>query len=101
MTLAELAAGVHSAPDGTERAARTVRLQRVDADPLSFTAEAARQYGVVAAEVISAGRKPPRRVEDLMIASVALANGLPLFTTNPADFRELERVLTVVPVPTR
>ena len=34
-----------------------------------------------------------------MIASIAAANGLPLFTTNPADFPELESVLSVVPVP--
>lgn len=101
VTLAELAAGVHSAPDRAERARRTVRLQRTEAsfDPLSFTAEAARQYGVVAAEVIGIGRKPRGRVADLMIASVAVANRLPLFTTNPADFRGLDQVLTVVPVP--
>ncbi len=35
----------------------------------------------------------------LMIASIAAANKLPLFTTNPADFRGLESVVTVVPVP--
>jgi len=33
-----------------------------------------------------------------MIASVAAANRLPLFTTNPADFYRLEAVITVVPV---
>jgi len=101
VTLAELAAGVHSADDGAERGRRIARLQRVEAafSPLSFGAEAARQYGVIASEVIAMGRKPRRRVADLMIASVAAANRLPLFTTNPDDFRGLDRVLAVVPVP--
>jgi predicted nucleic acid-binding protein len=101
VTLAELAAGVHSADDGAERGRRIARLQRVEAafSPLSFGAEAARQYGVIASEVIAMGRKPRRRVADLMIASVAAANRLPLFTTNADDFRGLDRVLAVVPVP--
>jgi predicted nucleic acid-binding protein len=54
---------------------------------------------VIASEVMAMGRKPRRRVADLMIASVAAANRLPLFTTNPDGFRGLDRVLTVVPVP--
>jgi predicted nucleic acid-binding protein len=33
-----------------------------------------------------------------MIASVAVAHGLPLYTTNPNDFSGLERILDVVPV---
>jgi predicted nucleic acid-binding protein len=76
-------------------------LQRVEAafSPLSFDAQAARQYGVIASEVIAMGRKPRSRVADLMIGSVAAAHRLPLFTTNPDDFRGLNRVLTVVPVP--
>jgi predicted nucleic acid-binding protein len=101
VTLAELAAGVHSADDVAERGRRIARLQRVEAafSPLSFGAEAARQYGVIVSEVIAMGRKPRRRVADLMIASVAAANRLPLFTTSPDDFRGLDRVLAVVPVP--
>ncbi|MGD0553528.1 MAG: type II toxin-antitoxin system VapC family toxin [Streptosporangiaceae bacterium] len=101
VTLAELAAGVHSAADAGERARRIARLQRTEAvfDPLPFDAESARQYGIIAGEVISAGRKPRGRVADLMIASVAAANKLPLFTTNPDDFRGLDAAVTVVPVP--
>jgi predicted nucleic acid-binding protein len=67
-------------------------------DPIPFDAEAARIYGRVCAAVIGAGRKPRRRVADLMIASIASATGLPLFTTNPDDFRGLDDLLTVVPV---
>lgn len=100
VSLAELSAGVHSAEGAVERARRVMRVQRVEAtfSPLPFDVEAARQYGIIAAEVISMGRKPRRRVADLMIASIAAANRLPLFTTNPADFNGLESVLTVVPV---
>ncbi len=101
ISLAELSAGVHSAMDAGERARRVLRVQRVEAtfSPLPFDVEAARQYGIVAAEVITTGRRPRGRVADLMIASVAAANKLPLFTTNPADFRGLESVVTIVPVP--
>jgi predicted nucleic acid-binding protein len=101
VSLAELSAGVHSAMDAGERARRVLRVQRVEAtfSPLPFGVEAARQYGLIAAEVIAAGRKPRGRVADLMIASIAAANQLPLFTTNPADFRGLESVVTAVPVP--
>ena len=101
VSLAELSAGVHSSGEAVERARRTVRVQRVEAtfSPLPFDAEAARQYGIIAAEVISVGRKPRGRIADLMIASIAAANRLPLFTTNPADFHGLESVVTVVPVP--
>jgi predicted nucleic acid-binding protein len=101
ISLAELSAGVHAATDATERAQRILRVQRVEAtfSPLPFDTDAARQYGAIAAEVIKTGRKPRGRIADLMIASVAAANRLPLFTTNPADFEGLEAVVTVVPVP--
>jgi hypothetical protein len=101
ISLAELSAGVHSAVDAGERARRVLRVQRVEAtfSPLPFDVEAARLYGIIAAEVIALGRRPRGRVADLMIASIAAANQLPLFTTNPADFRGLESVVTVVPVP--
>lgn len=101
VSLAELSAGMHTAADAAERARRVLRVQRVEAtfSPLPFDVEAARQYGVIAAEIIATGRKPRGRVADLMIASIAAANSLPLFTTNPAGFRGLEPVVTVVPVP--
>jgi predicted nucleic acid-binding protein len=101
VSLAELSAGVHSAMDAAECARRVLRLQRVEAtfSPLPFDAEAARHHGLIAAEVIANGRKPRSRIANLMIASIAATNQLPLFTTNPADFRGLEPVVTVVPVP--
>lgn len=92
ITLAELAAGPHATDDEQERARRQDRLQRVEAalDPLPFDAEAARAYARVFAATRAADRKPRgARAVDLMIAAVALANGLPLFTRNPTDFDHL------------
>lgn len=66
-------------------------LQRAEheLDPIPFGVEAARTYGRVTAGVVAAGRKPRSQVADLMIAATAIAEGLPLFTTNSADFDEL------------
>jgi predicted nucleic acid-binding protein len=63
-----------------------------------FDAEAARIYGRVTAAVVAAGRKPHRRTIDLMIAATAIAEGLPLYTTNPADFNGVDTLVRIVPV---
>jgi predicted nucleic acid-binding protein len=63
-----------------------------------FDAEAARLFGRVTAAVVAAGRKPRRRVADLMIAATAIGEGLPLFTTNPDDFLGLEGLMQVIAV---
>ncbi|MBX9399620.1 type II toxin-antitoxin system VapC family toxin [Streptomyces sp. TRM72054] len=107
ITLAELSAGPHQVrgsadqddyDERAERARRTDILQRAENEFDPFDAEAARIYGRVCAAVISAGRTPRRRIADLMIASIAIAEGLPLFTTNPDDFKGLDDLLTVVHV---
>lgn len=74
------------------RAARQAHLQRaeVDFDPLPFDADAARAFGQVAAGLRRTGRKTSARAYDAMIAAVALANGLPLYTCNPRDFRRID-----------
>jgi predicted nucleic acid-binding protein len=60
----------------------------------------ARAYGRVYTAVAGAGRKARgRRAFDLLIAATALAAELPLYTRNPGDFRELDGLLEVVPVP--
>ncbi len=95
ITLAELAAGPHATDDDDERARRQDRLQRIESlvESLPFDAAAARAYGRVYAATRSAGRKPRgARVVDLLIASVALAHGLPLFTRNPDDFDSLREI---------
>ena len=109
ITLAELSAGPHEVrrndeqdtyDEHTERARRLDVLQRAESefDPVPFDVEAARIYGRVSAAVIASGRKPRRRMVDLMIAATAIAEDLPLFTTNPDDFRGLHDLLTVVAV---
>jgi hypothetical protein len=100
ITLAELSAGPSATDDPTERAARIGRLQRVEAafDPLPFDAAAARHYGPVYSAVRAIGRTPRRRLADLMIACTAIANELPLFTTNPHDFTGLDHLVVLVPV---
>jgi predicted nucleic acid-binding protein len=109
ITLAELSAGPHEVrgndeqdlyDEHAERARRLEILQRAESefDPVPFDAEAARIYGRVSAAVIATGRKPRRRIADLMIAATALAEDLPLFTTNPADFAGLDTLMRVIPV---
>lgn len=106
ITLAELSAGVHLI-DGDDQDARTERARRADLlqrteyefDPLPFDAEAARFFGRMSAAVRARGRTPRRRLADLMIASVAAASGLPLYTTNPDDFTGTEELLDIRPVP--
>jgi hypothetical protein len=99
VTLAELAAGPHATNDVEERARRQDRLQRVEAtfDPLPFDDDAARAYGRTYAAVVSAGRKARgARVVDLFIAAIAVANGLPLYTTNVDDFDHLGDLIDVI-----
>ncbi|MGH3490519.1 MAG: type II toxin-antitoxin system VapC family toxin, partial [Actinopolymorphaceae bacterium] len=100
VTLAELSAGPHHATEPDERARRLDLLQRAESefDPLPFDVEAARAFGRINAAVLASGRKPHGRLADLMIASTATANGLPLFTTNPKDYDGLAGLLTVVAV---
>ena len=95
ITMAELAAGPHATDDRDEQARRQDQLQRAESlmVPLPFDTAAARAYGRVYAATASLGRKPRgARAVDLLIASVALANGLPLFTRNPDDFAHLHDV---------
>ena len=98
LTLAELAAGPHATTDPDERARRQQRLQWAEAtfDPLPFDLDAARTFGLIFAATQKAGRKGRRRVVDLMIAAVAAANELPLYTRNADDFRSLGKLVKIV-----
>lgn len=100
VTVAELAAGVHTAIAADERARRLELLQRVESafDPLPFDIAAARAYGSVVAAVRQSGRSPRGRVADQMIAAIAAAQGLPLYTTNASDYLGLDDVVTVIAV---
>lgn len=98
ITLAELAAGPHLTQNPGERARRQTRLQEAEAlfDPLGFDASSARSYGQVVAAVAASGRSPRRRVAELLIAAVAHANGLSLYTRNPDDLVGLHDLITIV-----
>jgi tRNA(fMet)-specific endonuclease VapC len=103
VTLAELSVGPLVASTDDERAARQAHLQQAEADfdPLPFDAQAARAFGRVAASLRRAGRKPSARAYDAMIAAIAAAHSLPLYTCNPADFSGIDGLEVVgVPVPT-
>lgn len=92
VTLAELSVGPLVTDDEHERAARQEHLQQAEADfdPLPFDAAAARAFGGVAASLRRAGRKTSARAYDAMIAAVAIADDLPIYTCNPADFSGID-----------
>lgn len=104
ITLAELTVGPLVTASDEERAARQAHLQQAEADfePLAFDANAARAFGQVAASLRRSGRKTAARSYDAMIAATAIANELPLYTCNPADFADITGLdVIAVPVPTR
>jgi hypothetical protein len=102
ITLAELAVGPLVAEEESERATRQAHLQQAEADfvPLPFDAGAARAFGGVAASLRRSGRKVAARAYDAMIAAIALANELPVYTCNPDDFGGIDGLYVIaVPVP--
>lgn len=102
VTLAALSVGPLVATDDAERARRLAHLQQAetDFDPIPFDAPAARAYAQVAAAYRRSGRKPAARSFDAMIAATAIANGLPLYTANPADFAGIDGLIVrTVPAP--
>lgn len=102
LTLAELSVGPLVAKSEVERARRVAHLQRVEAtfSPLPFGVEAARAFGGVAASLRRAGRKVAARRKDAMIAAIALAGGLPVYTCNARDFEGIEGLEVVtIPIP--
>lgn len=100
ITLAELAAGPHATDDENERARRQDRLQWAATtwDPLPFDTDAARMYGRIFAAVRASGRTARSRLADLLIAAIAAANDLPLYTRNPKDFVGLDHLVSVKPI---
>lgn len=99
VTLAELSVGPLVATNDRERTRRQAHVQAAEASfvPLPFDVPAARAFAGVAASLHSAGRKTAARAYDAMIAAVAIANGLPVYTCNPVDFAGIDD-LVVVPV---
>ena len=104
VTLAELSVGPLVARTDAERAGRQAHLQQAEADfdPIPFDAAAARAFGQVAADLRRAGRKTSARAYDALIAAIAIAHGLPLYTVNPDDFAGIGQLkLVAIPHPDR
>ncbi len=106
VVLGELAAGVHlvraELPDSQRvRSDRLALLQQAESefDPIPYTGDAARMYGRMSAAVLGLGRTPRTRAADLMIAATAAVEALPLYTTNPDDYRGLDALVEIVAVP--
>ena len=109
ITLAELSAGPHQVrptakqalyEEHAERAWRLEILQRVanEFDTIPFGPGVARSFGRLTAAVVASARQPRRWALDVLIAATAVAEGLPLFTINPADFAGLGGLLDMVPI---
>ncbi|MGW4768694.1 PIN domain-containing protein [Nocardia sp. NPDC004278] len=100
ISLAELAAGLHSTKDPLKQAQRQLQFQWVakSFNPLAFDAETANVYGSLAFLLEQIGRKPRGRVADLQIAATAVQYSLPLYTRNPDDFKGLGPLLNIVAV---
>jgi predicted nucleic acid-binding protein len=100
ITMAELHQGVAMAKDAASRAARTEKLAAaiVEFEPLAFDGPAAARYGTLVALTVAANRDPRPRRMDLMIAAIASAHGLPLYTRNAKDLVGLADLLAVVEV---
>ncbi|MEO8198160.1 MAG: PIN domain-containing protein [Thermoanaerobaculia bacterium] len=100
VTLAELSVGPLVATSERERASRLALLQQVEADfsPLPFDDAAARCFGRVSASLRRARRKPAARAYDALIAAIAMAHDLPIYTVNPRDFAGIDD-LRVVAIP--
>lgn len=97
VSITELHFGVLVTDDADERARRLQRLAGVEAtfDPLPITIETAGTWGRLAAEVARRGGKPRRRQLDLAIAATAQVEGVPLLTTNLADFEIIKDLVDV------
>lgn len=100
VTMAELHQGLAMAKNAAIRAIRTEQLGAaiVDFDPLPFDGAAAARYGTLVALVLEANRDPRPRRMDLMIAAIASARDLPLYTRNEADFRGLTDLVDIVAI---
>ncbi len=104
ITLAELSVGPLVADSPAERAARQGHLQQAeyDFDAIPFSPEAARAFGRVTASLRATGRNAAARAYDVLIAAAAMAEDIPIYTCNPAEFDGIDGlVVRAVPHPDR
>jgi predicted nucleic acid-binding protein len=97
ITLAELSVGPLLASSEEERAIRLGHLQQAEADfeAIPFDTDAARAFGRVAASLRRVGRKVSARSLAAMIAAIAIAHDLPLYTCNPDDFAGIDGLAVI------
>jgi predicted nucleic acid-binding protein len=90
ITVAELTVGVLAASDTVTKASRLATLHALGPlEPLPVTAAAAAKWAELRVRLAEAGRR--MNVNDLWIAAIAAANGLPIVTQD-ADFEPIEAV---------
>lgn len=99
-TLAELQFGVLVAKTSAVRAERLRRLSVLQRhfEALPVDEAVAVSYGRLAAAVVEAGRRPRRRVMDLLIAATAHAHDAKLYTRSATDFAGLNDLVEVIAV---
>lgn len=99
VSLAELHYGVLAASP-SQRPLRLRRLASIESQfaALPVDSAVARNYGLVAEAVTTAGRKPRARNFDLLIAATALTHSAVLYTRNTKDFGGLEFLIDVRPL---
>jgi len=102
VTLAELSVGPLVARDQQERSARQAHLQQAEAELRTPGVRRGCGTSIWSRGSIAARRQATvrtwRGAYDAMIAATAIANDLPVYTCNPADFGGIEE-LDVVAVP--
>lgn len=105
ITMAELTVGPKVAKNEKVRKERATHLEEVEAAfdaPLPFDAGSVHAFGHVAASLRRRGAKKRARSMDALIAATAVAHQMPLYTSNPRDFEEIEDLeVFEVPEPTR
>jgi tRNA(fMet)-specific endonuclease VapC len=91
ISLAELTVGPQVATGAEVRDRRQLVLQYAEAtlEVLPFDDACARRFASVASSLRTSGSKSRARGFDALIASTALAYGVPLFTGNPRDFMDI------------
>jgi predicted nucleic acid-binding protein len=94
ITVAELEVGIAAARSPVDQAALVARQEALIslAEVLPFDLACAKAFGRVAADLRAQGRKVSARSFDALIAATSIANGLPLFTLNPDDFRAIQEL---------
>ncbi len=90
ITIAELKFGAEVATDPRIRQRRLAALARLRRKPLlPIDGDTAEVFGILAAHLKAAGRRPRHRVQDLWLASQAIQHSYRLLSRNSADLEDI------------